>query len=151
MSDGPSYDLGHLVVAAIRVLSHRLSRPPTLHEVGELLGFSPEFTGQILRRLEELKVVRTLRSAFDDRFEILDPMALEELPKEEKTPGMEADIEDFEKRFREKQEKLGHLFETDELDKQKKDKIRSMEDELKGFKGKKKTLDTSLFKDTGED
>jgi DNA-binding MarR family transcriptional regulator len=151
MTTGPSYDLGHLVVAAIRVLSHRLSRPPTLHEAGELLGFSPEFTGQVLRRLEDMGVVRTLRSAFDDRFEIIDSLALEELPKEEKTPGMEADLEDFEKRYREKQEKLEHLFGSDELDKQKKDKIRSMEDELKSFKGKKKTFDTSLFKDGEEE
>lgn len=133
MESGPVYELGHLIVAAIRVLSHRESRPPTLKEIGDLLGFSPEFTGQVVRGLEEKNVVKTLTSAFDDRFEIVDHIGLEELPKEMKEPGMEAEIEDFEKRFREKQEKLESLFGSDEMDKKKKEKMKSMEDELKSF------------------
>jgi DNA-binding transcriptional regulator GbsR (MarR family) len=137
MTTGPVYELGHLIVAAIRVLSHRESRPPTLKEIGELLGFSPEFTGQVIRGLEGKEIVKTVTSAFDDRFEIVDHAALEELPKEMKGPGMEAEIEDFEKRFREKQEKLESLFGSDEMDKEKRKKIKSMEDELKEFQKRK--------------
>ena len=56
MEAGPVYELGHLIVAAIRVISHRESRPPTLKELGDLLGFSPEFTGQLIRGLEEKNI-----------------------------------------------------------------------------------------------
>jgi hypothetical protein len=145
MPSEPVYELGHLVVAAIRVLSHRESRPPTLKAIGDLLGFSPEFTGQVVRGLEEKKILKTVTSAFDDRFEIDEHINLEELPREVKGPGMEAEIEDFEKRFREKQEKLESLFGSDEIDRQKEDKLKSMEDELKSFK--KRPARDPLFKD----
>lgn len=133
MEIGPVYDLGHLVVAAVRVLAHRESRPPTPEAIGDLLGFSPEFTGQIIRGLEERGIVKTVKSAYDLRVEIVDHVGLEELPKAEKGPGMEAEIEEFEKRFKEKQEKLESLFGSDALGKKKKKQMRSMEDELKEF------------------
>ena len=148
MTSGPVYELGHLIVAAIRVISHRESRPPTLEGIGTLLGFSPEFVGQVIRGLEEKNIVRPVESAFDDRFEIVEHINLEELPREMKTPGMEQDIEDFEKRFREKQEKLENLFESDEIDEKKKEKMKSMEDELKSFK--KKPIESPFFED-GQD
>jgi DNA-binding MarR family transcriptional regulator len=150
VESGPVYELGHLMVAAIRVISHRESRPPTLKELGDLLGFSPEFTGQMIRSLEEKNIVKTVKSAYDDRFEIDDHIGLEELPKEIKGPGIDAEIEDFEKRFQEKQEKLESLFESDELEEQKQEKIKSMEDELKGFKEKKKDFGSELFKEEDE-
>ena len=40
-------------------------------------------------------------------------------------------------RFREKQEQLESLFESDELDKKKKEQMQSMEDELKSFQQQK--------------
>jgi DNA-binding transcriptional regulator GbsR (MarR family) len=148
MASGPVYELGHLIVAAIRVLSHRESRPPTLKELGDFLGFSPEFTGQVIRGLEEKNIVRTVTSAFDDRFEIDQHVNLEELPREMSEPGMEAELKDFEKRFREKQEKLESLFGSDGLDEKKNEKMKSMEDELKSFK--KKPIDSPFFNDEEE-
>jgi len=134
MESGPVYELGHLVVAAVRVLAHRTSRPPTADEIGGLIGFSPEFTHQVLRGLEARGIVKTIRSAYDVRVEIVDHIALEELPQEAKGPGMEAEIEAFEKQLREKQERLEGLFGSDELSERKKKQMQDIEDELKDFR-----------------
>jgi hypothetical protein len=34
----PGREQGHVAVAAVRVLAHRLSRPPSVQEVADLLG-----------------------------------------------------------------------------------------------------------------
>ncbi|MCK4546244.1 MAG: hypothetical protein KAW17_02275 [Candidatus Eisenbacteria sp.] len=150
MPSEAAYELGHLVVSAIRVISHRESRPPTLKQIGDLLGFAPEFVGLIIRGLEEKNIVKTVISAFDNRIEIQDHVGLEELPREAKGPGMDAEIEDFEKRFREKQERLENLFGSDDLEEEKGKKMEGMEDELKSFQRKKK-IDDSLFQNENEE
>ena len=63
---------GHLFVAAIRILENRNSAPPDLNQIAELVGFSPEQTGLISRRLHEAGIVRIVQGAFGDRWGIED-------------------------------------------------------------------------------
>jgi hypothetical protein len=147
MESKPSYDQGHLLVAAARVLRHRNQRPPTTDEIAKLIGSSSEFAGLLVRSLERLGIVRTVTSAFETRVEITDHIALEELPAEAEGSAFESEVEEFHQRYTQKQEQLERIFSEGEHEKERKKKMKSMEDELRGFKGKKIVDDSGLFKD----
>lgn len=133
----PSYSQGHLLVAAVRVLEHRLAKPPTYEEIGELLGISHEVVGALARSLEAAGVVKILKTPFDTRVEVKDHQALEELPREEKGAAMKGEVEAFLKKARGKQEELESELAGGEFQERKKKKYADLESQLKDFQKKK--------------
>jgi hypothetical protein len=89
------YQVGHLFVAAIRVLEHIHGAPPALDQVTAMLNFSPEQTGWIARRLQEAGIVRIVESAFGDRWGIEDHLKLEELPRTSESSQMDQALKQF--------------------------------------------------------
>jgi hypothetical protein len=130
----PARPQAHLVVAAVRVLQHQLGRPPAIEEVAEILRQSKEVAGHLVRALEARRIVHTIKSPFDVRVEVQDHLEIENLPIEETGPGLQDEVEEFHKRFQQKQEALQNLFDSGEVESQKKKKLANLEDELRNFK-----------------
>ena len=89
------YVEGHLVVAAIRVLDHQKQRPPSVEEMGELLGVSREQAYRMCNKLTEAGIIGILEGPFGNKVSILDHIRLEDIPREDDSPGMEAELEKF--------------------------------------------------------
>lgn len=92
MADLGLYFQAHLFAAAVRILEHRHTRPPSLREISELLNLSTEETARISRRLEELGVIASTQSGAEIRFSIQDHLLIEQIPKESKSPAMMEEI-----------------------------------------------------------
>jgi DNA-binding MarR family transcriptional regulator len=132
-----SYAEGHLLVAAIRVLSHRQSgRPPTEDEIAQLISVSREWIGVLVSSLEKAGVVRVLTGPFESRVEVLEHLALEKLSKAASTAGVEDDLKEFAAKKREEEEKLRSLFTGEALSRKEKEKMGKLADQFKGYKPK---------------
>lgn len=125
----------HLVVAALRVLTHRHQRPARVAEAAELLGVSEEWLGVAVRRLVELGALAEVTDAYDARFEVADYLRIEELGE---TGGakMEEEIRSFSHRAKEKQQELQKQFDSDFRAGQKR-RFSQLEEDLKKFRGGK--------------
>ena len=145
----PNYDQSHLVVAAARVLSHKLEKPPTMEEIGELLEVSHEIIGAVARALESRGIVKIHKTPFDTRVEVTDHTLLEELPRDDSGADMKGEVEAFLERSREKHEKIEKLFGEEEYEKRKKKKQAGLEAQLKEFQ-KKKAVDPFAKPDAAE-
>ena len=121
METTPNYDMSHLVVAAARVLAHKLEKPPTYEEIGELLGISHEVIGAIARALETRGIVKIRMTPFDTRVDVADHTALEELPRDDRGAAIKEEVDAFVERSKEKQESIDKLFGEEEFQKRKKE------------------------------
>ena len=134
MSVTPSQPTAHLVVSAVRVLEHQLKRPPSVDEIAELLGFAKEYAGHLVRALEAHEIVHPIHGPFETRVEIRDHHKIEELPAEDSGPGFKDEVDDFHRKFEEKQKKLQNLFESGEAEERQRKRFESLDDELRSFK-----------------
>ncbi|HMB71744.1 MAG TPA: hypothetical protein VKU85_20700 [bacterium] len=130
-------DEGHAHVAAIRVLSYRLGRPPTMEEVAEILGSKVEITNHRMRKLASLGIVHLVENPFDVHLSVADHLALEKLPAEIDEDALSDAVEDFKKRQEEKAQEMMRVFESDEEEQEKRKKHDEIADGLKSFKPKK--------------
>lgn len=141
---------GHLAVAAVRVLAHQLERSPRPEEVADLLALPAALLRVQLVELQERGIVALVESAFDTHVEVRDHLALEELPAEEETTALDEDLADFDRRKSEEAEKMGKLFADGEHERRQREKMRKMEEELRGFPQRKKPRRPSPFGDDPE-
>lgn len=89
------YQNGHLVVAAIRVLTHRHNGPPSVEAVTETLNFSSEQANLICGKLNELGIIELLEGGFGTRLFVRDYAKLEDLPDDAQTPAFAEAIKKF--------------------------------------------------------
>lgn len=136
MAVKPSYEDGHLVVAAVRVLSHKASKPPTPEAIADLIGLPHEFARSLVVALGDEGILRVIENPFEIRAEIGDYMKLEELPKQSDAPTIKDEIEDFVKRRKKAVEETEKMLNLDEIEKKKRKKLSKLEDEMKRMKGK---------------
>lgn len=134
MSVTPSQSVAHLMVAAVRVLEHQLKRPPTVDEVATMLAYAKEYAGHLVRALEAHEILHAIHGPFDTRVEIRDPGKIETLPEEDSGPGFKDEVDDFHRKFEEKQKKLQSLFESDEAGERQRKRFENLDDELRAFK-----------------
>lgn len=134
MDSKPSQKQAHLVVAAVRILEHKHGRPPSLHEVAQLLEQSHEVMGHQVRVLESLDILHTVKSPFDLHVELRDHRKIEDLPQEESGPGFQDEVEDFHRKFEEKQKKLQNLFNSREQEQRQKSRFADLDEELGRFR-----------------
>jgi hypothetical protein len=127
----------HLIIAAIRVLGHRLGRSPRPEEVAELLEL-PESTVRLhAASLQDLGAVTLVESAFETHLEIRDHLTVEELDETE-DEALAGDLADFDRRKQEEAEKMARLFESGTFSDQRKKKLADMDEGLKSFPRKPK-------------
>jgi hypothetical protein len=129
----------HLLVAAVRVLTHKTGRPPAIEEAAELLGWSREFCGHVSRGLEAQHILITLKSPFDVRLDVGDHLRIEELPEDDSGPRFKDEVDAFHEQFKKRQEDLQNLFDSGELEARKKERLAGLEDELRDFKAPRRT------------
>jgi hypothetical protein len=137
----PSYEDGHLIVAAVRVLSSKAAKPPTPEDIADLLGLAPEFVRSLVMLLGNEGVLRVIENPFEIRAEIADHLQLEDLPKESERSSIQSDLDDFMERRKKKVEETEKMLNLDEMERRKQEKISKLEDEMKKMKGKTRRPD----------
>ena len=130
----PSYEDAHLVVAAVRVLGHRETKPPTPEQVAALLDLPAELVRSLVVSLEDLGVLHLMENPFETRIELGDYTLIEDLPRSAEGPTMKDEIEDFVERKKKEVEEAEKMFTPDEMQKKKKEKLAKLEDEMKRMK-----------------
>lgn len=133
----PARSQGHLIAAAIRVLSHRSKRPPTAEEMADLLGYSRELVLHIVRGLEARGILRSIETPFEVRIDIEDHRAIEDLPEEATGPDMGREIEDFHKKTEDRQKAIERLMRDSDPERRAREKSTQMEEEFRRFRAKK--------------
>ena len=89
------YSNAHLIVAAIRILEHRNSSPPSVENVCDTLSVSLEQGSMVFRKLEDLKIIEVVEGPYGTRLFIRNHLMIEEIPKDSKEGGIEEDIKQF--------------------------------------------------------
>lgn len=89
------YHNGHLVVAAIRVLTHRNNTPPSVAAIAEALNFSAEETNRLCGKLHEMGIIERVEGGFGTRLFVRDHAALETLPDDSQAPAFADAIKKF--------------------------------------------------------
>ena len=125
-----------LLLAGVRVLAHRLGRGPTPEELAELLQSAESQVRLQAAFLQELGAVALINSAFETHLEIRDHLAVEPLTDAE-GPAIGDDLRAFDERKREEAEKMAHLFDTGEHEKQHQDQLKRMDEDLRDFRRRK--------------
>jgi hypothetical protein len=111
MENKSLYHEGHLFVAAIRILERRHGAPPTLEQISEMVLFSNEQTGLISRRLRDAGIVEQVEGVFGDRWCIIDPVKLEELPKDQEVTQLDTALKKFQSERNKLAEKVENIKE----------------------------------------
>jgi hypothetical protein len=124
---------GHLMVAAIRILSHRNSCPPAIEDVAELLNWQPEIARIKAVALHDVGVLRLVDNAYDHHLEVDDHHGLDALTPDAKTTAMDEALAEFDHKKHEEQEKMANLFEDDDHKRRHQERMDEMDGGLFDF------------------
>jgi cell division protein FtsB len=134
------YEQGHLWVAALRLFTHRHQRPPSVRELSEMLQVSPALGHYLCNRLSRIGVLEVVEAPFEERIYLRDHLKLEELPREEKASGLEAEVQRLKEEREKKEEEIQKIQAGQET--KRKDLFSDLERQLKeGVKKKRNPLD----------
>ena len=136
MAHKPCYEDGHLIVAAVRVLSHNADKPPTPEGLAELLGLAPDFVRNLVVALGDQGILKVVENPFEIRTEVKNHIKLEELPKEAQGPSIQDELDEFVKKKKKEVEDTKKMFTMDEIEKKKQEKMSKLDEEMKKMKGK---------------
>ncbi len=89
------YQEAHLIVAAIRILHHTKTTPPSVEDVSTMLNISVEMVHAICRKLEKLRILETIADPFSVKLVIVDHLELEKLPKQQEGDSLLQELENF--------------------------------------------------------
>jgi hypothetical protein len=129
-------DRARLLLAGIRVLTHRLERAPTPEELAELLDLPDSAVRLEASQLAELGAVALVTTAFETHVEARDENAVDGLADRE-GPAISEDLKAFDAKKREESERMSRLFESGEQDKEQRERHRRMEEDLRARRGRK--------------
>ncbi|MGA9178619.1 MAG: hypothetical protein WBZ05_15360 [Desulfobacterales bacterium] len=129
------YYNAHLVVAAIRIYTHKNSKHPSMNEICDTLSFSLEQGNLICKKLTELGVIDVVEGAFENHLFIKDHLKIEEIPRDKK----EDKLEDALKKFKDSKKDFSKKIESFQAKQAEKQKALFAELEEKLKKGSDKT------------
>ena len=132
------YTNAHLVVAAIRIFTHKNSKNPSLNEVCNTLSFSLEQGNLICKKLKELGIIDVIEGAFENHLFIKDHLKIEEIPRDKK----ENKLEEALKKFKDSKKDFSKKIESFQAKQAEKQKALFAELEEKLKKGSDKTKPT---------
>ena len=130
--DTVSREEGHLILAAVRILSHRAGTPPTIDAVAELLGMPPETVRLKVSALQEIEAIVVVDSAYERHLEVGVHTAVDDLVPEADRTGMDEALADFDRRKLEEHERMERLFDDGDHEKKRRERIKEMEGGLFG-------------------
>jgi type IV secretory pathway VirB4 component len=89
------YSKAHLVVAAIRIFTHKHSKHPSTNEICKTLSFSLEQGNLICNKLKDLGIIDVVEGAFENHLFIRDHLKIEEIPKDQKEDKLEEALKKY--------------------------------------------------------
>lgn len=89
------YTEAHLMVAAIRILQHRNTIPPSIEDISKLTSFSLEQAGILCRRLIELNIIEMTEGGFGTKLFVKNHLAIEDIPVEKKENRLDEELRKF--------------------------------------------------------
>ena len=95
MPSNDFYTDAHLVVAAIRVLTHQKSTPPLPEDVCRSLSFSLEHGNFLFNKLQGMEIIDMIEGGYGIRLFVKDHLKLEEIPRGIKPSGMQEELKKF--------------------------------------------------------
>ena len=95
MQNSDLYSNAHLVVAAIRIFTHKNSKHPSLNEICKTLSFSLEQGNLICKKLKDLGIIDMVEGAFENQLFIKDHLKIEEISRDKKEDGLEEALKKF--------------------------------------------------------
>ncbi|MDY6903863.1 MAG: hypothetical protein SWH61_04180 [Thermodesulfobacteriota bacterium] len=113
------YKKAHLIVAAVRVLSHRKNRAPSVEDVCQCLNASSEHVHMICRRLEASGILEAVTGVEGARWFVRDHTAIEELSDDTPKSGIEEELAQFKKEQQARDQKI-EAMKKSEADRKKK-------------------------------
>ena len=132
------YSNAHLVVAAIRIFTHKNSKNPSLNEICATLSFSLEQGNLICKKLKDLGIIDVVEGAFENHLFIKDHLKIEEIPRDKKEDKLEEAL----KKFKDSKKDLSKKIESFQVKQAEKQKALFAELEEKLKKGSNKTKPT---------
>ena len=117
----------HLIVAAVRVLSHKHKTSPTPEDVAGLLEWAPEILRLKALALVELGALTQVTSAYANHLEVGDHTRVESLDDVDSADAMDAALAEFDVKKREEAEKMSRLFEEGDHEKRRRARMEEME------------------------
>jgi hypothetical protein len=133
------YSNAHLVVAAIRIFTHKNSKHPSLNEICKTLSFSLEQGNLICNKLRELEIIDVVEGAFENHLFIKDHLKIEEIPRDKKEDKLEEAL----KKFKDSKKDFSKKIESFQAKQAQKQKALFAELEEKLKKGSDKTKPSS--------
>jgi len=118
MNHANLYSSAHLIVAAIRILEHRNSSPPSVENICDTLSVSLEQGNLLFRKLEELKIIEVVEGPYGTRLFVRNHLMIEEIPKDSKESGIEEEIKQFQNTKKDYTKKI-ESFQAKQAEKQK--------------------------------
>ncbi len=131
------YRDAHLIVAAIRVLNHLESSPPTYEQIAELLKITTEEIIFICRECSEMGIIEIVEAAGQERLFIKNHTKIETIPKAGHKSRLDSEIEAFLKKKEAASEKFMELKGKQEA--RKKETVEKIDSLLKEALAKGKT------------
>ena len=95
MKSANLYSSAHLIVAAIRILEHRNSSPPSVDNVCDPLSVSLEQGNFLFRKLQALKIIERVEGPYGTRLFVRNHLMIEEILKDIEESGIEEEIKQF--------------------------------------------------------
>ena len=138
MQHSDLYSNAHLVVAAIRIFTHKTSKHPSLNEICTTLSFSLEQGNLICKKLKDLGIIDVVEGAFENHLFIKDHLKIEEIPRDKKEDKLEEALKKFKDSKKDFSKKI-ESFQAKQAEKQKA-LFAELEEKLK--KGSNKTKPT---------
>ncbi len=135
MQNPDLYSNAHLVVAAIRIFTHKNSKHPSLNEICKTISFSLEQGNLICKKLKDLGIIDVVEGAFENHLFIKDHLKIEEIPRDKK----EDKLEDALKKFKDSKKDFSKKIESFQAKQAEKQKALFAELEEKLKKGSDQT------------
>jgi hypothetical protein len=135
MQHSDLYSNAHLVVAAIRIFTHKNSKHPSLNEICKTLSFSLEQGNLVCKKLKDLGIIDVVEGAFENHLFIKDHLKIEEIPRDNK----EDKLGDALKKFKDSKKDFSKKIESFQAKQAEKQKALFAELEEKLKKGPNKT------------
>jgi len=118
MQNPDLYSNAHLVVAAIRIFTHKNSKHPSLNEICKTISFSLEQGNLICKKLKDLGIIDVVEGAFENHLFIKDHLKIEEIPRDKKEDRLEDALKKFKDSKKDFSKKI-ESFQAKQAEKQK--------------------------------
>lgn len=112
------YSNAHLVIAAIRIFTHKNSKHPSINEICKTLSFSLEQGNLICKKLKDLGIIDVVEGAFENHLFIKDHLKIEEIPRDKKEDRFEDALKKFKDSKKDFSKKI-ESFQAKQAEKQK--------------------------------